>query len=54
MYADPPVQYPGNAKVAQLDNTRFGEEDVLRLYVPVQDLPVVDVLESQTNLDKPV
>lgn len=54
MYVDWPIQYPGNAKVAQLDDTRFGEENVLRLYVPVQDFPVVDMLESQTNLDKPV
>lgn len=53
MYPDPPIQNPGNAKVTQLNHARLCEENILRLYVSVQDLPVVDMLEAQTNLDKP-
>lgn len=36
--------YLGDAEVPELDHPRTREEDVLRLEVPVQNLPVVDVL----------
>ena len=44
----------GDAKVAQLDLLVLGQKDILRLDVPVQDLAIVDVLETQTNLHQPV
>lgn len=40
--ADGPTQDAGEAEVAQLDDAGLGEEDVLRLYVPV------DALKTQT------
>ena len=37
------LQYPGNAKVPQLDLVAVVKEDVLQLQVPVQQLLLVDI-----------
>ena len=49
-----PVEDSRDAKVTQLDDARLRQEYVLRLDVSVEDFPVVDVLETQTDLNKPV
>lgn len=43
----------GDAEVPELYNPRAREEDVLRLEIPMQNLPVVDVLESKRCLHEP-
>lgn len=42
-----------DTEVPEFNNPRPREEDVLRLEIPVQNLPVVDVLESKRCLHEP-
>ena len=43
-----------DAKVSQLEQFVSRDENVLSLDVPVEDVLLVQVLESKTDLDKPV
>ena len=48
---------PGNSKISQFYcqfSIHLRQEDVLRFDVSVEDLPVVDMLDRQANLYKPV
>ena len=44
----------GNAKITNLDLSTLGHENVLSLEISVQNLSIVDVLDSQGHLDKPI
>ena len=41
-------------KVAKFQKPSAADEDVLRLYITVEDLPIVNVLERQAYLHCPV
>jgi len=42
------------AKVSNLDDPLLGEEHILSLQVSVDDLPVMDVLQTKTDLGEPL
>mmetsp|Transcript_27864 Transcript_27864/g.66198 ORF Transcript_27864/g.66198 Transcript_27864/m.66198 type:complete len:241 (-) Transcript_27864:369-1091(-) len=48
------VEHLGDAKVAELQDPSLGDEHVLGLEVPVQDLPVVHMLQPKEELHCPV
>jgi hypothetical protein len=43
-----------DSEVSDLDITFAGKKDIGGLYIPVQDLMVVDVLQSEADLNEPV
>jgi hypothetical protein len=44
----------GDAEVSQLEQLVGGDEDVLRLDVAMQDVLLVEVLQREADLNKPV
>ena len=48
------LKHARDPEIAQLDDTRLGEENVLCLEVTVQDLAIVDMLDGQRHLDEQV
>ena len=48
------LQHPSDAEITDLDAPVGRHEDVLRLQVSVQNLPVVDVLDCERHLNEPV
>ena len=48
------LQNPRNSKISNFDLTTLCHEDILSLQISVEDLPIVDVLDSQGHLDEPV
>ena len=48
------LQNPRNSKISNFDLATLCHEDILSLQISVEDLPIVDVLDSQGHLDKPV
>jgi len=52
--ACPPVENSCDAKIPQLDHPRLCEEDVLSLDVSVENLPVMNMFQPETYLNKPV
>ena len=45
------TEQPGNAKIRQLDAPLFTKEQVGRLQIPVDDPPVVGMLEGLADID---
>ena len=43
-----------DSEITELDDVLFGEEDVLALYIAMQNLSVMHVLHSKANLSEPV
>ena len=48
------LQHPRDTEVTDLDLVRLSHENVLRLQIAMQDLPIVDVLDRQAHLHEPV
>ena len=48
------VHHLGDAKVAELEESRRGDEDVLRLEVAVQDAALVHVVQRERQLHQPL
>lgn len=48
------IKYLRDSEVPDLDDSRAGEEDVLPLEVAMEDLPIMDVLQAETYLGKPL
>lgn len=47
-------QHFRDSKIAQLDETRLDDENVVRFYVAVQDLAFVQILERERDLNQPI
>jgi len=48
------LEHSGNSKVTDLDRSILVHENILSFQVSVQDFAVVDVLDSQSHLHKPI
>mmetsp|Transcript_43424 Transcript_43424/g.101403 ORF Transcript_43424/g.101403 Transcript_43424/m.101403 type:complete len:249 (+) Transcript_43424:833-1579(+) len=47
------LQHLGNAKIAHLDVATFGQKEIARLEISVEDMKVVDVLQRKDGLREP-
>jgi hypothetical protein len=48
------LEHSGDSEVSDFNLVVLGHENVLSFEIPVQDLPVVDVLDCQGHLDEPI
>ena len=48
------LEYSSDAKISNFHLPVLGHKDVLSFEVSVQDFPVVDMLDCESHLDKPV
>jgi hypothetical protein len=46
------IQNAGNAEITKFDTPTFCEENVLGFQIPMKDLPIMDVLNRQAELDE--
>lgn len=48
------LQHSCNAKVSNLYLAVLGHENILSFQIPVQNFPIMNVLDCESNLNKPV